>query len=175
MSAARAGETPTLKAIRRCQLPLVAMLPAGNSNRSIRRLARRLSRAIVESSHGWLRMRGRAEAQRTQLYHRVRKFMERYEFFVLPVSQVLPFSVDTPYLREIDGVPLHSYIDWMKSCYYISTVGNPALSVPCAFSASGLPVGLQIVGRHQDDWGVLQLGHAFEAATNLWRRRPPGM
>ena len=118
---------------------------------------------------------GRAEAQRTQLYHRVRKFMERYEFFVLPVSQVLPFSVDTPYLREIDGVPLHSYIDWMKSCYYISTVGNPALSVPCAFSASGLPVGLQIVGRHQDDWGVLQLGHAFEAATNLWRRRPPGM
>ena len=118
---------------------------------------------------------GRAEAQRTQLYHRVRKFMERYEFFVLPVSQVLPFSVDTPYIREIDGVPLHSYIDWMKSCYYISTVGNPALSVPCAFSASGLPVGLQIVGRHQDDWGVLQLGHAFEAATNLWRRRPTGM
>ena len=118
---------------------------------------------------------GRAEAQRTQLYHRVRQFMERYEFFVLPVSQVLPFSVDTPYICEIDGVPLHSYIDWMKSCYYISTVGNPALSVPCAFSASGLPVGLQIVGRHQDDWGVLQLGHAFEAATNLWRRRPPGM
>ena len=118
---------------------------------------------------------GRAEAQRTQLYHRVRRFMERYEFFILPVSQVLPFSVDTPFISEIAGVPMHSYIDWMKSCYYISTVGNPALSVPCAFSASGLPVGLQIVGRHQDDWGVLQLGHAFEAATNLWRRRPPGM
>src|SRR5262249_23642273 len=65
------------------------------------------------------------------------------------------------------------YIDWMKSCYLISAVGNPALAVPCAFTAGGLPVGLQIVGRHRDDWGVLQLGHAFEQATGLWGRRPP--
>jgi amidase len=60
----------------------------------------------------------------------------------------------------------------MKSAYYISAPGNPAASVPCAFSASGLPVGIQIVGRHHDDWGVLQLAYAFEQATNIGKRRP---
>jgi amidase len=60
----------------------------------------------------------------------------------------------------------------MRSAYYISAVGNPALAVPCAFSASGLPIGLQIVGRHHDDCGVLQMGYAFEQATNIGKRRP---
>jgi amidase len=116
---------------------------------------------------------GRAEVLRTQAYHRVREFLERYEFFVLPVSQVLPFPVEQQYVTEISGIAMGTYIDWMRSCYLISATGNPALAVPCAFTDGGLPVGLQIVGRHQDDWGVLQLGHAFEQATGLWRRRPP--
>jgi len=103
-----------------------------------------------------------AETRRTELYHRMRRFMERYEFFVLPVSQVPPFSVDQPYITEIDGVAMETYIDWMKSCYYISIVGNPAISVPCGLTSDGLPIGLQIVGRHRDDWGVLQIAHAFE-------------
>jgi len=106
-----------------------------------------------------------ADTKRTELYHRMRRFMERYDFFVLPVSQVPPFSVDQPYPIEIDGVVMDTYIDWMKSCYYISLVGNPAISVPCGFIVEGLPVGLQIVGRHRDDWGVLQMAHAFEGAT----------
>jgi amidase len=116
---------------------------------------------------------GRAEVLRTQAYHRVREFLEGYEFLVLPVSQVLPFPVGQEYVAEIGGVRMETYIDWMRSCYLVSAVGNPALAVPCAFTEGGLPVGLQIVGRHQDDWGVLQLGHAFEQATGLWRRRPP--
>jgi amidase len=44
--------------------------------------------------------------------------------------------------------------------------------VPCAFTPEGLPVGLQIVGRHQDDFGVLQLAYAFEQATQMWKNRP---
>src|SRR5438067_2719286 len=114
----------------------------------------------------------RAEAKRTELYQRMRQFMEKYEFFVLPVNQVLPFDVNTHYPTEIAGVKMENYIAWMKSAYYISTVGNPAMSVPCAFSASGLPIGIQIVGRHNDDWGVLQMGYAFEQGTNIGRRRP---
>jgi amidase len=114
----------------------------------------------------------RLEAKRTALYQRVRQFLEKYEFFVLPVNQVLPFDVKTHYPTEIAGVKMETYIDWMRSAYYISAVGNPALAVPCAFSASGLPIGLQIVGRHHDDWGVLQMGYAFEQATNIGKRRP---
>ena len=114
----------------------------------------------------------RLEAKRTELYQRVVAFLNQHEFFVLPVNQVLPFDVNTHYPTEIAGVKMENYIAWMKSAYYISTVGNPAASVPCAFSQSGLPIGVQIVGRHHDDWGVLQMASAFEQATNVGKRRP---
>lgn len=116
---------------------------------------------------------GSAERKRTELYHRVQKFMETYEFLILPVSQVLPFDVKQRYVTEINGTKMETYIDWMKSCYYITTVGLPAISVPCGFTMNDLPVGVQIVGRHQDDLGVLQLAYAFEQATNFWKQRPP--
>src|SRR5690606_28519175 len=107
---------------------------------------------------------------------RLREFMARYEFLILPVSQVPPFDVDQPYVDEIKTaagiVPMATYIDWMKSCYYITITGHPAISVPCGFTADGLPVGVQIVGRHGDDFGVLQLAYAFQEATGLWKRRP---
>ena len=115
----------------------------------------------------------RAELQRTQLYHRVREFMETYEFLICPVNQVPPFDVRQRYVEEIDGVKMNSYIDWMQSCWTISVLGLPAISVPAGFTPEGLPVGLQIVGRHQDDWGVLQLANAFEEATGFWKHRPP--
>ncbi|MEI7968820.1 MAG: amidase [Betaproteobacteria bacterium] len=116
---------------------------------------------------------GRAERKRTELFNRMRAFFEQYDFLICPVAQVLPFDVNTEYPVEIEGRPLGSYIEWMKSCYLISATGLPALSVPAGFSASGLPVGLQIVGPHLDDLGVLQLGHAFEQATGWALRRPP--
>jgi amidase len=115
---------------------------------------------------------GLAERKRTELYHRLRQFMETYEYLVLPVSQVPPFDVKQPYITEINGIKMGTYIDWMKSCYYITVTGHPAISVPAGFTPEGLPVGVQIVGRHQDDFGVLQLAHAFEQATGLWKRRP---
>ena len=114
----------------------------------------------------------RIEAKRTALYQRMRQFMEKYDFLIMPVNQVLPFDVSTHYPTEIAGVKMENYIAWMKSAYYISAVGNPAISVPCAFSDSGLPIGIQIVGRHNDDRGVLQMGYAFEQATKIGKRRP---
>jgi amidase len=114
----------------------------------------------------------RVEARRTALYQRLCNFKGEYEFFVLPVNQVLPFDVNTHYPTEIAGVKMENYLAWMKSAYYISVAGNPAVSVPCAVSSSGLPIGLQIVGRHHDDFGVLQLAYAFEQATNIGKRRP---
>ncbi len=116
---------------------------------------------------------GRAEVKRTRLYHRVRQFLERYEFLVCPVNQVPPFDVKQPWVREIDGVPMTTYLDWMRSCYYISVTGLPAISVPCGFTRDGLPVGVQIVGRHLADVDVLQLAHAFEQAAGVAAQRPP--
>jgi amidase len=113
---------------------------------------------------------GAALQRQTQIYERMRCFMQRYEYFVLPVTQVLPFDVRQPYPREIEGQPMSTYIDWMKSCYYISMTAAPAISVPCGFTASALPVGLQIVARHRDDWGLLQMAYAFEQAVAHQRR-----
>jgi amidase len=114
----------------------------------------------------------RALARQAAMYDQSRRFFERYACFILPVTQVEPFDVNTPYPTQIAGAPMKDYIDWMRSCWYVSFMSNPAISVPAGFSASGLPVGLQIVGRHRDDLSVLQLAHAFEQATRHVQRRP---
>ena len=115
---------------------------------------------------------GAAEVKRAALYERVRKFMETYEFMVFPVSQHPPFDVTQPYLTEVNGVQMETYIDWMRSCYYITATGHPAISVPCGFTDEGLPVGVQIVGRHQSEFSVLQLAYAFQQATDIWEQKP---
>jgi amidase len=115
----------------------------------------------------------RAERLHAELDHRLRGFMRDREFLLAPVVQMLPFDVEQHYPREIEGVAMSSYIDWMKSCYHVSAAGLPACSVPFGFSDGGLPVGLQVIGRHNDEWGVLQLAHAIERETQHWRRRPP--
>jgi len=115
----------------------------------------------------------RAYRLRSEIYERMHAFFTEYDFLLLPVSQVPPFPVDVEYPTAIDGAPMVTYIEWMRSCSRITTTAHPAISVPAGFTPEGLPVGLQIVGRAGDDWGVLQLAFAFEQATEVWRRRPP--
>ncbi len=116
---------------------------------------------------------GRAARLRSDIYRRAHDFFAAYEFLLLPVSQVPPFPADIPYPTEVDGTPMQTYIDWMRTCSRITVTAHPAISVPAGLTPEGLPVGLQIVGRTRDDWGVLQLAHAFEQATGHWRQRPP--
>ena len=123
-----------------------------------------------------LRMTGadvaRAEGAHAQLWRGFQAFLETHEYFVLPTTQLPPFDVNTPYPTEIAGVKFTSYIDWMKSCWYISATGNPAASVPAGFTPDNLPVGIQIVGRNKQDFSVLQMAHAFEQATGFGKMRP---
>ena len=114
----------------------------------------------------------RAERLHTELVSRVARFFDRFDFLVMPVTQVPPFDIDVEYPTEVDGVAMRTYLDWMESCWCITVTGSPAISVPCGFTDEGLPVGLQIVGRRGDDLGVLRLAHAFERATRIGERRP---
>ena len=114
----------------------------------------------------------RAEVLRSGLFHRMRKFFDTYDFLVCPVNQLPPYPVTTEWPREVAGVKMTNYLDWMKSCYYITITNHPAISVPAGFTKDNLPVGIQIVGRYRDDFGVLQLAHAFEQAAQVWKRRP---
>lgn len=117
----------------------------------------------------------RALGLRSDLYRRMREFMERYEFLCMPVNQVPPFPADQPFVEAINGVKLPNYVAWMKTAYAITCTSHPAISVPAGFTDDDppLPVGLQIVGRYLDDFGVLQMAHAFEGETRLGERRPP--
>lgn len=116
---------------------------------------------------------GRAQRKRTALVGRMHEFFSGYEFLVTLVSQVTPFDVNQPFPAAVAGQESETYLDWMRSAYWISATGHPAASVPFGFTEQGLPVGIQIVGRAGDEVGVLQLGYAVEQATQTWRRRPP--
>ena len=113
-----------------------------------------------------------AQQRRTVLIETATRFFEQHEFLLLPVSQVLPFDADVPWVREIEGAPMSDYLGWMRSVFLISVLRVPAASVPVGFTSTGLPVGLQVVGRPGDDLGVLQVAHALEQVFDAGSRAP---
>jgi amidase len=120
----------------------------------------------------------RAYEQRTALSERMRAFFERYDVLVLPTSQVPPFPADQEYPTEIDGRPMASYLDWMRSCYVITVTGCPAISVPAGATRDGLPVGVQLVAPFGADRRLLEIAKAFEErsmpTTGPDQTSPPG-
>jgi amidase len=141
----------------------------------------RLHRDLVKDTIQWEVERGskltgtdiaKAHSLRSAAWDRMRTFQEKYEYFIAPTCQVLPFDLTKPYPTEISGAKMSTYIEWQKSCILISALENPAISVPCGFTADGLPVGLQIVGRHRDEFSALQLAYAFEQSTRPTHRKP---
>jgi len=103
-----------------------------------------------------------ATAKHKDLLGRVDEFFGEYAFLICAVNQVPPFDAEIDWPHEIEGVKMEHYCAWMKSAYWISTTRCPAASVPAGRTPEGLPVGLQIVGQHGNDRGVLELAYAFE-------------
>jgi amidase len=113
-----------------------------------------------------------AMVQHGELLERMRRFQEKYEFILCAVNQIPPFDASLDWPKSIDGVKMEHYIAWMKTAYWITTTFRPAISVPAGFTSAGLPVGIQIVGRHRADFALLQIAHAFEQSTRFGSRRP---
>ena len=108
----------------------------------------------------------RAFRQRTTLAERMRVFFEWYDVLLLPTSQVPPFPADQEFPPSINGRPMGSYLDWMRSAYVITVTGCPAISVPAGETTDGLPVGVQIVAPFGADRRLLEVAAAFERARD---------
>jgi len=114
-----------------------------------------------------------AQRRRSELFRRFAAFVGHYDAFALPAVAVEPFPVETEWVREIAGVPCETYIDWMRVCTRISVTAHPAISIPFAFADSGLPIGLQLVGRYREDERLLGVAAAIERVTDASARKPP--
>lgn len=114
-----------------------------------------------------------ASRARTAWYHAVHKFFEKYDFMIAPAGQVFPFDATTHWPKEVGGVAMDTYHRWMQVMIPISMSGCPALSVPAGFDERGLPMGIQIVGPNHAEMACMQLGHAYDQATNWVTKRPP--
>jgi amidase len=124
---------------------------------------RRLTRTRIE----------RAALLRSEWYRRADALFDRFDAIVLPTAQVWPFAVEQVHPEAIAGQAMDTYHRWMEVVVPASLIGLPALAVPAGFGAAGLPMGLQLIGRHGADLGLLQLAEGWHAATGWPDRRPP--
>lgn len=115
---------------------------------------------------------GRAERERTALYHRVAAFMNKFDILACPVMQARPYPVEQTYVEEIDGRKMASYIDWIAITFSITLTGLPVVSLPCGFTEDGLPVGLQLVGRHRGEAALLAAAAQLEDLLGIAPRVP---
>jgi len=114
----------------------------------------------------------RAYTERTRLYLDTIELFESIDILALPTVQLPPFPVDWTWPREVAGEVQDDYLGWMRSCWYVSATGLPAISIPCAFTPDGLPVGVQLVARPHAEAELLRVALAFERANSAWQRRP---
>ncbi|WP_308933096.1 amidase [Reyranella soli] len=113
-----------------------------------------------------------AERRRADIVRRMAAFFERYDFLLCPAACTPPFDVNWPALMELEGHRFEHYYDWYTICFVISLTANPAMSVPCGFTREGLPVGLQIIGPHRGEAGLLSTGRLVEEMAGISSRVP---
>ncbi len=111
----------------------------------------------------------KASFARAAFYQEVRQFFQRYDLLLSPTLAVPPFAAG---MERPPDYPAGSRLSWVAFTYPFNLTGHPAATVPCGFTADGLPIGLQIVGRRLQDGLVLRASAAFEAALPWAGRRP---
>jgi len=113
-----------------------------------------------------------AEAQRGHIYQNFLRFFDHYDVLAIPSASVPPFPVTQAEVMEINGTPLQTIIDYLAITYIISLTGLPALSIPCGYTPSGLPIGLQLVGRPLGETALLQFAYFLQEVLNFRHRWP---
>jgi amidase len=113
-----------------------------------------------------------AERVRSQLYLHMLEFFAEYDLLLCPAVSVPPFPKEQRYVETIAGQPTKTYIDWIAITFAITMTSCPALSLPVGFTGSGLPIGLQVVGRPRGEADLLRACHRMEEVLGLASRVP---
>ena len=108
-----------------------------------------------------------AERARIELYKNVTAFFETHDFLICPAASIAPFPVDQRYVKEIDGKPCETYIDWFSITFALTMTACPTISVPCGFTSGGLPIGIQIMGKPRGEASLLRVAKRFEQAVGI--------
>ena len=110
---------------------------------------------------------GLAEVARGGIINRTARFFETYDVLVCPTVLTPPFDVDIRFLAEVEGVELPTYIGWLLMTFALTLTGCPIISVPCGFTESGLPVGVQIMAPWKEEAYLLSVASAFEQEVGI--------
>ncbi|MEX0738759.1 MAG: amidase [Pseudohongiella sp.] len=113
-----------------------------------------------------------ADVLREELYKAVAGLFERYDFLVLPSSQVFPFDKNIHWPAQINGQQMDTYHRWMEVVVLASLAGLPVVNVPAGFDADGRPMGMQVIGPYGADKRVLEFALAYEALVPYLEQRP---
>ncbi|HEY6526280.1 MAG TPA: amidase [Solirubrobacteraceae bacterium] len=114
-----------------------------------------------------------AMVAKSEVFTAVAQLLQRFDVLAAPAAQVAPFPIEQEYPTEVAGVAMPHYLGWMRACSRITVSAHPVAAVPAGFTATGLPIGLQLVGRYRGDRRLLEHAAAWEAATGLTGRHPP--
>ncbi len=114
-----------------------------------------------------------ASLGRSAWHREFNRLFERFDFLLVPSTQLFPFPVEWRWPKEIAGRAMDTYHRWMETCIIVTMSGCPALNVPVGFDERGLPMGMQIVAPIGQELRLLQLAHAYDQATGWGNRRWP--
>jgi amidase len=113
-----------------------------------------------------------AERIRIELYHRMISFFETHDLLICPSASITPFPVDQRYAEEIDGKPCETYIDWFSITFALTMTSCPVVSLPCGFSAEGMPIGIQVLGKPRGEAALLRAAHRLEEIIGIAPQLP---
>ena len=99
-------------------------------------------------------------------------FIGRHGVLITPTAPVPPYPVEKRYVDEIDGETLETYLDWLVLGFSVTVTGCPAISIPCGFTADGLPVGLQLVGSPYGEEALLSTAAWCETVLGAGLDKP---
>ena len=164
-------ECPDMSGLYDSYITLRAMTWAALPGRAPQSIQKHYKKTLVENIElgRQLKIEQVVEARlnRTILYHRMREFLHNHDVLACAVVGLEPIDVEVEYPPVVAGEKMKDYVEWLRFSFLATTTGLPAIVVPCGFTKSGMPVGIQLIGPPRGDAKVLSVARVIEQVMDL--------